>query len=109
MKKHGYADIQLTKNKKITWFRLHRLVAEAFIPNPDSLPLVNHKDENPLNNKVSNLEWCTYKHNNNYGTRNKRISEKHINNKISCRPVICVETNVKYESITNAGKLVRNR
>ena len=53
-----------------------RLVAKAFIPNPDNLPEVNHKDENPLNNCVENLEWCTHKYNCNYGTRIQRIKDK---------------------------------
>ena len=47
---------------------MHRLVADAFIPNPNGLKYVNHKDENKMNNNVSNLEWCTAKYNSNYGT-----------------------------------------
>jgi len=53
-----------------------RLVAKAFIPNPNNLPQVNHKDENPLNDREENLEWCTAKYNCNYGTRIERIKEK---------------------------------
>ena len=54
---------------------VHRIVAQAFIPNPDNLPEVNHRDENPQNNFVSNLEWCSAKYNSNFGTRNKRIGK----------------------------------
>lgn len=60
--------------------RIHRLVATAFIPNPKNLPEVNHKDEEPSNNFVDNLEWCSRSDNVNYGTRNKRAAEKMIDN-----------------------------
>lgn len=54
----GYMQIQLMKNSKNKGFKIHRLVAEAFIPNPKNKPHVNHKDGNKLNNNITNLEWC---------------------------------------------------
>ena len=74
---NGYKHVSLSKNGKTKIFKVHRLVAEAFIPNPNNLPQVNHKDENHSNNCVSNLEYCDALYNDNYGTRNKRISEAH--------------------------------
>lgn len=68
----GYFSIMLTKNKASRFFRVHRLVAIAFIPNPSGLPIVNHKDENPLNNAADNLEWCTQGYNHSYGNARKR-------------------------------------
>ena len=75
--KLGYERITLPsdKNGNIEILSVHRLVAKAFIPNPDNFPCVNHKDENPSNNCVDNLEWCTYSYNTNYGTALKRMSE----------------------------------
>lgn len=73
--KDGYARVDLyndTNKGKV--FGVHRLVAIAFIPNPNELPMINHKDENPKNNRADNLEWCNCVYNNNYGTRNIRIS-----------------------------------
>ena len=72
----GYLQVNLWKNGEKKTYRVHRLVAQTFIPNPDNLQEVNHKDENKENNSVMNLEWCDRKSNCNYGTRNKRISEK---------------------------------
>lgn len=72
----NYYRVALTKNSKQYQLLISRLVAQAFIPNPNNLPCVNHKDENKLNNTVDNLEWCDYKYNTNYGSRNKRVSEK---------------------------------
>lgn len=73
--RRGYKQYLLYKNGKRKNMRGNRLVAEAFIPNPDNLPFVNHKDENPLNCSLSNLEWCTYKYNSNYGTCRQRIQQ----------------------------------
>ena len=73
---NGYASIMLSKNGKNQIFLVHRLVARAFIPNPDNLPEINHKDENKLNNCVDNLEWCAHYYNQTYGTKIKRQSEK---------------------------------
>ena len=73
-KRWGYYNICLyddSGKKRGRW--IHRLVAEAFIPNPDNLPQVNHKDENKANNSVENLEWCTASYNSNYGTHNTKI------------------------------------
>lgn len=64
----GYERVVLRTNNIPKDYYIHRLVANAFIPNPDNLPQVNHKDENKTNNCVDNLEWCTQKYNINYGT-----------------------------------------
>jgi len=70
----GYMRVVLYSGKrdKHKNFPVHRLVASAFIPNPDNLPCINHKDENRSNNCVDNLEWCTHKYNSNYGTAIQR-------------------------------------
>ena len=77
----GYARVNLSKNGKVKAYKIHRLVAETYIPNPEGLRDVNHLDENKLNNSINNLTWCSHKDNCNYGTRNKRISEGNIKTK----------------------------
>ena len=73
--KNGYLRICLFKNGNKKTYSIHRLVAQAFIPNPNNLPEVNHKDESKENNRVDNLEWCNNIYNQNYGTRKERISK----------------------------------
>lgn len=79
---------------------IHRLVAEAFIPNPLNLPEIHHKDHNRTNNVVSNLEWVTRKEN---ATHRCEENRKASHGKVS---VICVETNITYPSMAKAAKSI---
>lgn len=72
--RYGYKCYTLFPNGKAKYFTAHRLVALAFIENPHNLPCVNHINENKLDNRVCNLEWCTAKQNDNHGTRNERMA-----------------------------------
>ena len=72
--KIGYLLIGLWKNGKQKFFTIHRLVAKAFVPNPNNYPQVNHKNEIKDDNRAENLEWCDAKYNNNYGTRLEKIT-----------------------------------
>ena len=94
----GYYRITLYKNGKIKRYLIHRLVAEAFIPNPDNLPCVNHLDEDKKNNCVSNLEWCSYEYNNNYGTRTERVSKKLF------KSIYCIELDRTFDGATQAAR-----
>lgn len=71
----GYLQVTLYSQLPRKNFKIHRLVAQAFLPNHDNLPQVNHKDENKENNRVDNLEWCNAEYNHNYGTRNARVGK----------------------------------
>ena len=83
----GYLKVNLCKDSQRKTIKVHRLVAKAFIQNPQGLETVNHKDEDKTNNTVSNLEWMSLKDNINYGTRNKRVSETQINDKNKSKAV----------------------
>ena len=72
----GYKIVFLTKDGKTKLCFVHRIVAEAFIPNPADLPMVNHKDEDKTNNFLENLEWCTALYNNTYGNAQKKRVKK---------------------------------
>lgn len=73
--KRGYFSVGLHKNGKTKTCSVHRLVAQAFLNNPDGLPEVNHKDEDKQNNSVENLEWCTRQYNCTYGNRIEKQKE----------------------------------
>ena len=90
--KDGYKIAHLHKDGKSTSVRVHRLVAEAFIPNPDNLPDVNHKNEDKIDNRVENLEWCTREYNVNYGSRAKKASE--------------ANTQFMYQRFTSSGEYI---
>ena len=78
--KKGYYLVYLYNENGRKCFLVHRLVATIFIPNPYDLPEVNHKDENPLNNCVENLEWCSPKYNCNYGTHGDKVRQRMLSN-----------------------------
>lgn len=118
-KKGGYYIVNLYDAAgKLHRPLVHRLVALTYLPNPNNLPQVNHKDENKLNNHVENLEWCSVEYNLNYGTRLQRISEKmtgqtrqpyHRTNPLPTKPVIQIDKEQDiviqvYASVTDAAK-----
>ena len=94
----GYLTVKLYGNGKSKREYVHRLVAIAFVDNPDNLPQVNHKDENPENNYASNLEWCSSKYNNNYGQHGERIAQSRA------KPVRCIETGEEFQSAKEAAE-----
>ena len=105
----GYFQVGLWKNGEYKTCKVHRLVAETFLPNPENKPEVNHIDEDKTNNFVflnedgsvdkekSNLEWKTHKDNINHGTRNERVSKTLTNGKLS-KPVL---------QLSLSGELIR--
>jgi len=95
---NGYANVTLSKDGIPSVLLVHRLVASAFIPNPDDLPVVNHIDGNPRNNNVENLEWCTCKHNVNHALVILGNKPNHH------RSLRCIETGEVFYSGAEAAK-----
>lgn len=91
-----YLGVALYKDGKRKNYYIHRLVAEAYIPNPNGYKIINHKDENKYNNCINNLEWCTSKYNNEYSGNTLAATKSNY------RKVKCVETGEIFESIKSA-------
>ena len=104
--KRGYRHFLFHKDGKRKNVRGCRLVAEAYIPNPDNLPFINHKDENPANDCVENLEWCTCEYNNNYGTARQRSSINHSKNRPVCMFNVDGTFIREFYNINDAAKFV---
>ena len=102
----GYQYVSFSLNGKIKSITVHRLVAEAFIPNPENKPQVNHLDEVKTNNVVENLEWCSAQENVNYGTRTARAIQNRrsykLGNAPSAKAVFCEELNKTFDCAKRA-------
>lgn len=95
----GYLGVSLSKNRKAKQIRVHRLVAIAFLDNPERFPEINHKDEDKKNNCADNLEWCNRKYNMNYGSMKVRLSSGY-----NCCKVYCVELGETFKSAAHAER-----
>lgn len=105
----GYARVALVKDHKVKHVQVHRLVGMAFLDKPEGCDFINHKDEDKLNNDVSNLEWCTQKYNSNYGTRTERIKKALREKKHGWIPIIATlpdGTEEYYESARQAERIL---
>lgn len=104
-----YLAVSLSNGKKIKTYRIHRLVAEHFVLNPNNYTEINHKDENKHNNKMDNLEWCAVSYNNNYGTRKERLRKYH--QEIS-KSVDCLQNGKlikRFKSVRDAAECVNSK
>ena len=107
----GYLRVELNKNGKGRKFMVHRLVAQAFVPNPRNYPWINHRDGLKTNARPANLQWCTPSQNSYHAVKTGlwKVTKKHRNSAAEmCRrkkghPVRCVETNIVYPSAGSAS------
>ena len=108
--KHGYIAVNLTKDKKVKRYKVHRLVMLAHSPEHDDCDtFINHKDEDKTNNHINNLEWCNAKYNINYGTCIQRSRSKQVYTNSKRRPVISIDDNgveTEYLSAWDASRKV---
>lgn len=110
---NGYYRVHLSKDGKSRYWFVHRLVAITFIPNQNNLPFVNHKDENPANNSVWNLEWCDCSYNNSYGTKSVRCNNTRLINNTINKPKTTYQFDLKgkllatYPSASEAARQLK--
>ena len=116
----GYLVVDLRINNKTKKCLVHRIVAETFIPNPNNYPIINHKDNNPLNNNIENLEWCTYSYNLEYCYNQNRRIETEARIKAQKLPSTWLYKKIgqydlngdfikSFESLTEAAKSIYNK
>ena len=105
--KDGYLKVGFNKDGICKKFLVHRLVAMAFIPNPDNLSEINHKDECKISNNVDNLEWCTHEYNLHYGTLYERSSKARFNNPLTSKPVCQYKNGNLIQTYPSIGEAAR--
>lgn len=107
---NGYLFVALYQDGQKFQKKVHRLVAETFLPNPDNLPCINHKDQDKRNNSITNLEWCTIGYNNNYGDRNSRVSKKLLHREDLSKKILQINKNNEvintYPSLIEASRML---
>lgn len=102
LSKTGYCRVALSKNSRMKSYGVHRLVAKAFIPNPEDKSEVNHIDGDPSNNSADNLEWVTRSENHIH-----RVYELKHNSLKRCKKVLCVETGEIFPSVREAARVLK--
>ena len=109
LSKHGYVVTYLSINTLVKTIKVHRLVAQAFIPNPDNKPCVNHIDSIRTNNNVNNLEWCTWKENTRHSSKKGRMlgprGEKSHKTKLTIKDVL----DIRHQFKTNKSRKITNK
>ena len=107
-KRYLYTDLYNYEGKRKRYY-IHRLVAQAFIPNPNNYPVINHKDNDAHNNKLDNLEWCTQEYNCNYGDHNLKLSIARKwkytgKDSFNAKSVICLTTGKVFDTVKEAAQ-----
>ena len=100
--RYGYEKVVLSKDGKMFYRTIHRLVAQAFVPNPDNLKTVNHINEDKTDNRAVNLEWLSIADNDNHGTRNERMADTKC--LLPIEQILSDGTTVRYKGVKDASR-----